>query len=145
HVKNVVWGGTSLQRHYGKDAPADAKVGETWEISCMPGSESVDAFTGLPLSKIIAGDPAHFLGLTDEAAGFRLLWKPICRSGLRSGHVHPAGSPADRTDKAPAGTRESWLIHGTEYGAHASPGLRAGVGKSALEAAVRRIAGGSRA
>jgi len=62
--KKTVWGGEKLKRDFNKNFPL-AAVGESWEISCVPGSVSVvknGVFEGRPLTEILPQHGAEILG-----------------------------------------------------------------------------------
>ena len=52
-LKEVLWGGDVLQRRYGKAAASDRRIGESWEVSCVPGHESLDAASGRDRKSVV--------------------------------------------------------------------------------------------
>lgn len=131
----VVWGGTHLQRSFGKQAPLDAKLGESWEVSCVPGRESRIRGEATTLAEAFAADPAHFLGGEASApAAFPLLVKllSISTSNVLSVQVHPNDEQAARLDGSPAGKHEAWVVLHADPGAKVFAGLRPGATAAAL-------------
>ncbi|MDR0291303.1 MAG: mannose-6-phosphate isomerase, partial [Elusimicrobium sp.] len=62
--KQTIWGGEKLKGEFNKNSPFSA-VGESWEISCVPGSISViknGAFKGLPLTEVLSKYGTEILG-----------------------------------------------------------------------------------
>jgi mannose-6-phosphate isomerase len=53
--KEKVWGGRAIERRLNKNIPAGLAIGESWELSAIPGDESKSRnspFTGQSLSTI---------------------------------------------------------------------------------------------
>jgi mannose-6-phosphate isomerase len=129
----VVWGGFELQRQFGKKAPPDAKLGESWEVSCVPGRESVLRGETATLAAAFEADPAHFLGGGASApARFPLLVKLLSTSDVLSVQVHPNDEQAARLDGSPAGKHEAWVVLRADPGAKVFAGLRPGATADAL-------------
>lgn len=112
-LKVTRWGGRRLAALRG--APADAAVGESWEFSTLPGHDS--RALGRPLAEVLGG-PLPFLA------------KLIDTSLPLSVQVHPGD-----TARAP-GKEEAWVVLAADPGAHVWAGLRRGVTREQLTAAV---------
>ncbi len=136
HLKEVLWGGARLQQEWGKDAPADARIGESWEVSAVPGHESRVAGEGSGLGELFRRQPARFLGPGATADIFPFLVKLICTTDLLSVQVHPDDAQAFRLEGQPRGKHEAWLVLDAEPGAYLYLGLREGVGRPELEHAL---------
>jgi mannose-6-phosphate isomerase len=135
----VVWGGFDLQRRYGKDAPADVRLGESWEVSCIPGRESVIAGTTRTLADAFRDAPSHFLGAgTREGTEFPLLVKLLSTSASLSLQVHPDDDAAARLEGATGGKHEAWVVLDAAPGAILYAGIREGVTARELFEAVER-------
>ena len=135
HGDSTPWGGAGLRELYGRRIP-DERTGEALEVSAIPGLESVtDA--GETLSELIGRDGARLLG---EGAGkpFPLLLKLLCAQTNLSVQVHPDDDYA-RLHESKLGKTEAWVILHAQPGACLLYGLREGVTREALEAA---LAGG---
>jgi mannose-6-phosphate isomerase len=127
----VVWGSAELQRDWGKRAPADAKLGESWEASCVPGRDSIIEGEGAPLGAAVAANPAHFLG-AGAAASFPLLVKLLATSTFLSVQVHPDDAQASRLEGSANGKHEAWVVLGAAPGAEVLAGLAPGATAEAL-------------
>ena len=63
-LKPVLWGGSKLLEFKGLPA-SDQLIGETWELSAMPGRESVVAEgmeTGMTLTQLVRHHGAELVG-----------------------------------------------------------------------------------
>lgn len=138
-LKEVLWGGAALQSRFGKDAPPDRRIGESWEASCLEGHDSVDAASGRTLRDLFAADPVAFAGPGAGARGFPLLVKLLCTTDLLSLQVHPDDPQARALDRAPNGKREAWLVLDAAPDAFMYLGLADGVSGADLG---RALAGG---
>lgn len=129
----VVWGGHTLQRDFGKDAAPDCRLGETWEVSCVPGRETRVRATGKSLRAHFEETPEQF---APRGAAFPLLVKLISTSALLSLQVHPDDAAAQRLEGEPNGKHEAWWVLAAEPDAHLFLGLAEGRGRDDLAAAV---------
>lgn len=141
-LKRVLWGGNKLQKHYGKDAAATESVGESWEVSAMPGMESADASTGLSLSALWAAERAHLAG-PEASAEFPLLVKLLQCEQVLSVQVHPNDMQAQQLAGAPqqsavCGKLEAWLVLESAPDAWILFGLAAGKAPHDLLAATKQ-------
>lgn len=133
--KVVVWGSGALER-FGKAGASN--LGESWEVSCVPGSPSRDAASGRSLADIVAGDPGYWFGPLAEPGAFPFLVKLIATGDWLSLQVHPDDGQAMRLEGLPSGKRESWWIleaaPGSEIILGLNPGAQALDLRRALEA-----------
>jgi mannose-6-phosphate isomerase len=134
----VIWGGSELQRAYGKNAPADARLGESWEVSCVADRESRIRGTDVTLASAFAADPGHFLG--DDRGGsasFPLLVKLLATSAFLSVQVHPNDEQAARLEGSSNGKHEAWVVLHAVASAEVLAGLRPGAtAEDLFEAAI---------
>jgi mannose-6-phosphate isomerase len=129
----VVWGGFELQRSFGKSAAPDARLGESWEVSCVPGRESTIRGTKTTLSSEFAADAAHFLGTRPAPSGtFPLLVKLLSTSASLSVQVHPSDEQARRLEGVPIGKQEAWVVLAAGPSSEVLAGLRPGATASQL-------------
>ncbi len=126
------WGGDALRRLYRKPIP-DPRTGEALEISCIPGLESTDDM-GETLPALIARSGAALTG-EGFADPFPLLLKLLAAAGDLSVQVHPDDRYAMAHEKK-LGKTEAWVILAAEAGATLRYGLREGVTREALAAAL---------
>ena len=128
-LKTTIWGGeevTALKKL--ENAPKH--VGESWEISGVPGNETVVAdgeFKGETLEKLIERFGAELVGKRNiERYGttFPLLIKFISAAQDLSIQVHPDDAMAQRMGH-PYGKTEMWYIVHTQPGASLCSGFNA--------------------
>jgi len=121
YYKSVIWGGEKICRLKGESTLSTC-IGESWEISAMPGSESIVADgtdKGLALSELIKKYGRKVLGdvVYDKYDGqFPLLLKIIDANSDLSVQVHPGQEMARRLHSCP-GKTEMWYIIDHEPGA----------------------------
>lgn len=139
--KEKIWGGKKLSSSFGKAFPADAKVGESWEVSAVNGSESVvvnGEFKGKSLPALIDGFGADLLGkkVFDKHGGkFPLLIKFIDANDALSVQVHPDDDYAMKNHNS-FGKTEIWFVLEAEEGAQINCGLNISVSKDDIKKAV---------
>lgn len=128
-LKTTIWGGeevTALKKL--ENVPK--QVGESWEISGVPGNETVVAdgeFKGETLEKLIERFGAELVGKRNiERYGttFPLLIKFISAAQDLSIQVHPDDAMAQRMGH-PYGKTEMWYIVHTQPGASLCSGFNA--------------------
>ena len=130
--KLTPWGGDKLRTVYGKPI-AEVPTGESLEVSCIPGLESVDD-TGVKLPELIEKYGARFAG---KYAGetFPLLLKFIDAAESLSVQVHPDDSYAHANENGKLGKTEAWLILDAPAGSQLVYGIKAGTSLAALRTA----------
>jgi mannose-6-phosphate isomerase len=140
--KERVWGARNLERLYGKNLPAGATIGESWEISDRPGDVSVinnGPLAGKDLHWLVANHRADLLGDANlEAGRFPLLIKLLDAQEKLSLQVHPPASKAAELRGDPK--TEMWFIADAVLDAELYVGLKRGVTRADFE---RRISDGS--
>lgn len=144
YLKSVIWGGDKICRYKGirQDQP---KIGESWEISAVPGHESVVAdgpFKGETLTALIDKFGERLLGtkvMRQYGGKFPLLIKIIDANDDLSVQVHPDDTLAMKRHNC-AGKTEMWYIIGNEPGAKIYAGLNT---KMDGEEYVRRVKEGT--
>lgn len=127
YYKRTIWGGTEIARFKGEKSQHN-DVGESWEISALPGGESKVAsgpYEGYTLSRLIEEFGEKLLG--QEVVGrygkaFPLLVKLIDANDNLSVQVHPDDDLAARRHGS-AGKTEMWYIISTQPGAKIYSGL----------------------
>ena len=129
YYKSVIWGGDKIADYKGEAIGLD-NVGESWEISAVPGHESVVAtgdFKGRKLTELVDEYGADFLGAeVSKRCGkeFPLLIKIIDARQDLSVQVHPDDALA-RTRHGSAGKTEMWYIIDRVPGSKIYTGLKA--------------------
>jgi len=133
-LKTVIWGGHDIRPFKGM-APSDELVGESWEVSAVPGHESVVAngpLAGRNLRTLTAEYPTEMLGEklgTAEKPEFPLLIKLIDAQQNLSLQVHPDDALA-RARHNCLGKNEMWHIISTKPDAKILAGMSKAVNKA---------------
>lgn len=140
----VVWGGNRLCPYKGLPSSADP-IGESWEVSAVPGSTSIianGAWKGRDLVSVICEYPEAILGKAVNAryhGQLPLLVKFIDAQRDLSIQVHPNDDMAQRLH-GQMGKSEMWYIIRADEGAHLYAGFKQQI---SLEEYHRRIADGT--
>lgn len=125
HTK--IWGGSAIKQYKSLDSDL-VGIGESWEVSALPGAESVvatGALEGLTLGELVARYGAALLGSRvygRYGAHFPLLVKIIDADQDLSMQVHPCDSVAMRRHNA-RGNTEMWYVLSSRPGAKIHIGL----------------------
>ncbi len=134
YLKPVTWGGSRLSTFKGLDTRLD-HIGESWEVSTMPGCESIienGDFEGYTLTEACCQAGAKLLGKEIvERFGTRmpLLVKFIDAADDLSIQVHPNDALARRRHGC-NGKCEMWYIIQADPGARLIPGFNSAISKS---------------
>lgn len=144
NLKTVIWGGAKICGYKGIPQ-TKSKVGESWEISAIPGHESVVAegiYKGLKITELSARYGESLLG--SKVVGlygrnFPLLVKIIDAADKLSVQVHPGDALARKRHKC-MGKDEMWYVISAEPGAKILSGLKVKLTPDEYE---RRVADGS--
>ena len=144
NLHELVWGGHQLQPY--KDLPADGRrVGESWEISAVPASQSVVAngpLRGLMLGEAVQRYGAELMGRhIAQAHGdvFPLLVKFIDAQNDLSIQVHPNDALA-QARHGKLGKTEMWYVIDATPGASLLAGFREEISREEYR---RRVEDGS--
>jgi mannose-6-phosphate isomerase len=125
----VIWGGEKISKYKGVAIDSDC-IGESWELSAVPGHESVvaeGAYAGRSITELAAEFGAELLGTkTVEQYGknFPLLIKLIDARNDLSVQVHPNDELAKVRHNC-AGKTEMWYVVDCEKDANIYCGLAA--------------------
>lgn len=144
YLKSVIWGGNKICAYKGIEQ-LESNIGESWEISAVPGHESVVAegvYKGLNLVELIQRFGAELLG--DEVmkrydGKFPLLIKLIDANDNLSVQVHPDDALAMQRHNS-LGKTEMWYIIQADKGAKIYAGLNV---EMSPEDYVKRVAEGT--
>jgi len=133
-----VWGGNSLAR-YGKSVSPGQRIGESWEISDRPDTQSVlinGPLKGQTLHQLVERLGPKLLGTNIRYADrFPLLIKLLDARQRLSLQVHPPPAVAQRFGGEPK--TEMWYVLDAAPDAHLIAGLKRGVTRQQLENATR--------
>lgn len=141
NLKSVIWGGSRLCRYKGLPDTGE-RIGESWEVSAVPGRESVvaeGAYAGMTLGQLAESFGEELLGrnvIERHGRVFPILVKLIDAADNLSVQVHPDDTLAMRRNGTP-GKTEMWYIIDSEPGAHIYSGFKRPITPSEYE---RRVA-----
>jgi mannose-6-phosphate isomerase len=110
--KERIWGGQRLRDLFGKDLPADTKIGESWELADLPEDKSQIAngpLAGRTLASVIQEFGPAVTGRKEYQPPFGLLIKLLDAQEVLSVQVHPDAETCRRTGKGEPKT-ECWYI-----------------------------------
>lgn len=137
--KPAIWGGRRLADMF-PGAPAEGPIGEAWVLSDHGNDVSVvadGALKGATLRELMAYDRKTLLGPSvGRHKAFPLLLKYIDARESLSVQVHPDDALARKLAYMSRGKTEAWVVLHAEPGSRVYAGLKAGVGRAELEAAV---------
>jgi mannose-6-phosphate isomerase len=131
----TIWGGRRLGTLLHKDLPPDAAIGESWEVSDHPGSESRVAngpLRGRVLHEACLAWGGDLLDGPPGVGRFPLLAKFIDASEDLSVQVHPSDADCRAFDPGSRGKDEMWLVLAAGPGARIVHGVRAGIDPETL-------------
>lgn len=133
-LKERIWGGEKLKTQFNK--PTFSKIiGESWEISTVPGDVSIVShgnLKGAKLTEIITASPIEMLGsLVYEKYGteFPLLFKFLDAKDDLSIQVHPNDFLAKKRHNS-KGKTEMWYVMQADQGAEIIVGFKETVNKA---------------
>lgn len=136
--QRYIWGGRRLQTVLGKDIGAETSA-ESWEVVDRKEAQSVIAngeFRGRTLRSVIREHPVELMGQHRALEAFPLLFKFLdCHRNL-SVQVHPDDEAAALLDPPDLGKTEAWVVIQAAPGSVIYAGLKPGVDRSQLAAAV---------
>ncbi|MDE6231647.1 MAG: class I mannose-6-phosphate isomerase [Muribaculaceae bacterium] len=140
-LKETLWGGDKIARLKGLPA-APLRLGESWELACMPDSVSVVADgpdAGMSLLELIEREGSDLLGERNETRFgpvFPLLIKFIEACSDLSIQVHPDDATALRHG-LPNGKAEMWYVLEADPGARIANGFSRTIDKAELHELVK--------
>lgn len=129
-LKQTLWGGGKIVNFKGIDGHDGEQIGESWELSGVPGNESVAAngeYDGRTLTEIVAAEKERLVG-TDNykrfGDEFPLLIKFIDAKQDLSIQVHPDDEKAQKYGLR-NGKTEMWYIMNSDADASLRCGMKA--------------------
>lgn len=129
-LKQTLWGGGKIVKFKGIDGHDGEQIGESWELSGVPGNESVAAngeYEGRTLTEIVAAEKERLVG-TDNykrfGDEFPLLIKFIDAKQDLSIQVHPDDEKAQKYGLK-NGKTEMWYIMNSDADASLRCGMKA--------------------
>lgn len=148
-LKPKPWGGRSLETQFHKSLPAGELIGESWEVSGLPGDESRvrdGPLAGTSLHELLLRWGEGLLGRVAPVDGrFPLLVKLLDAREALSVQVHPRPRPP-LDDRTPGVKHEAWYVLAADSGAEILAGLNDSIHAEWLQREARspRIANGLR-
>lgn len=118
----MIWGGSALNKYYNKPFTANSKIGESWEVSALPGHTSVVENGHLrgnnieELIEIYMGDMVGEKVFNKYGLDFPLLVKLIDANDVLSVQVHPDDELA-AVRHGSYGKTEMWYVLDARPGA----------------------------
>jgi mannose-6-phosphate isomerase len=139
-IKRLRWGGTRLRSCLGKEIGAISDAAESWEIADHGTDQSVvagGAFEGWSIARLMREHCAELVGRNFKQTMFPLLVKFLDAADRLSLQVHPNDHLAQALAGSERGKTESWVIIDAAPGSVLYAGLKPGVTRLDLEAAIR--------
>ena len=136
--KQRIWGGRKLATAFGKDLPADEKIGESWELADLPQDKSTIAngeFAGHTLASLIERNREAITGVQDFPKPFPLLIKLLDAQDVLSVQVHPDPETCRRMGTGDPKT-ECWYVIDAEPGAVIYKGFKSPVTREQFARAI---------
>jgi mannose-6-phosphate isomerase len=131
-VLEKVWGGSKLVELFGKPTGHEP-IGESWEVSTVPGRESVvdtGPLAGRRLDRLVEEFGAELVGTSvfeRHGPELPLLLKLIDASDDLSVQVHPHREAAARLGRGARAKAEAWLVLAADPGARLVLGVAEGI------------------
>ncbi|MEM9186534.1 MAG: type I phosphomannose isomerase catalytic subunit [Planctomycetota bacterium] len=143
-LKQYLWGGRRLGSLLGKPIGGDSDYAESWEVVDHGADQSVVAagpLAGKTLSQLVNDHGAELFGKHRDIRGeprrqFPLLFKFLDAQRTLSVQVHPNDEQGSLLDPPDLGKTEAWIVLAAEPGSKIYSGLKAGVDRPALAAAI---------
>ena len=129
-----IWGGRKLAELYGKNLPANMRIGESWEIVDRPEAQSVVArgpLKGKTLHELWTEYRSSIFGDVLEAPKFPLLIKLLDAHDKLSLQVHPPEEVASKLGGEPK--TEFWYVAAADPGAELFIGFRRSLTREQFE------------
>ncbi len=138
--RRYIWGGRRLGTLLGKPIGPEDDYAESWEICDRGPDQSVvegGPWAGATLGQLVHERGEELLGRHYPRDRFPLLLKFLDAARTLSVQVHPDDARAARLDPPDLGKTESWVVLAAEPGSTIYAGLKPGVGREALDEAIR--------
>jgi mannose-6-phosphate isomerase len=116
HFDERIWGGEQLAVRFGKPAPRDKSIGESWEIY----DDNVvhnGPYAGSTIAQLRASMGRDLTGHVPPERQFPILTKMIDAHDVLSVQVHPDDHFAQLLEHEPNGKTECWYVIEAEPGA----------------------------
>lgn len=138
--RRYLWGGRRFTSLLGRDLPAGDDFAESWEVVDRRDDQSVvahGALAGRTLGDLVTHHGKALLGRDGGLTAFPLLFKFLDACRDLSVQVHPDDVRAARLIPPDKGKTEAWYVIHAAPGSRLWAGLKAGVDRDGLAAALR--------
>src|SRR5881394_4271635 len=132
--QEMIWGGSKLAELFGKDLPANKRIGESWEIVDRPEAQSVVAsgpLRGKTLHELWTQHREELFGDVADTARFPLLIKILDAQKKLSLQVHAPENVASRLGGEPKS--EFWYVAAANPNAELFLGFREPITRDEFE------------
>ena len=137
--RRYLWGGRRLGTVLNKPIGPGEDYAESWEIVDHGQDQSVVAFgelRGMPLGELVADHGPELFGRHHPQRQFPLLFKFLDANQSLSVQVHPDDRQAAQLVPPDLGKTEAWVVIHADPGSVIYAGLREGVDRNGLQAAM---------
>jgi mannose-6-phosphate isomerase len=137
--RRYLWGGRRLQTMLGKQLGPGDDYAESWELVDHGEDQSVvsdGAAKGLSLRQLVTDHADDLLGRHADREQFPLLFKFLDCNRTLSVQVHPNDEQGAKLDPPDLGKTEAWVVLAAEPGSKIYAGLKPGVTRDELSAAI---------
>ena len=137
--RSYIWGGDRLASQLGKKPPGTGIWAESWEIVDHREGESIvaeGAFAGWSLRQLIESFPNEIIGRDTPNERFPLLLKYLDCQRVLSVQVHPDDEYGAKMPQPDRGKTEAWYVIDAEPDSKLYAGLKLGVSRQTLAAAI---------
>ncbi|WP_049292853.1 class I mannose-6-phosphate isomerase [Franconibacter helveticus] len=138
-IATHVFGGQLIRSKLGKRGLPEGPLAETWEVSDVDGNIATvknGELAGTSLRDLAQRYPDELVGPGWRGPHFPLLTKFIDASGMLPVHLHANDEAAQRLEQQPNGKTEAWHILWAAPGASCLAGIKPGVSRETLRAAL---------
>lgn len=139
-LQEYLWGGRRLGELLGKPLGDGDTYAESWEVVDHPDGQSVvenGPLAGKTLGELAQAFPADLYGEITPPERFPLLFKLLDAQKTLSVQVHPNDEQGSRQTPPDLGKTEAWLVLAAEPGSLIYSGLKEGVTRDVLAAALQ--------
>jgi len=133
-----IWGGRKLADLFGKNLPANKRIGESWEIVDRPEAQSVVSngpLKGKTLHELWSQHRQEIFGTLPEAARFPVLIKLLDAQEKLSLQVHPPEKVAAKLGGE--SKTECWYVAAADAGAELFVGFKKSMTRQQFEKSLR--------
>ncbi len=141
-LKEKIWGGRRFESIFRWQLPGEKKIGESWELSDVPGQESLvrnGFYAGRSFRELMSKFGLEILGLAQPAfeGRFPLLLKFLDTTEPLSVQVHPDDALAKQWKEREGGKTEAWYFLEVEEQSNLTVGVKPGTDSKKLAQALQ--------